>query len=131
MIHVLVLQVCEAAQPSAMNGTTSPSIDYTIVPITNRDNSRIIDFLRRFFFRDEPLNVCVGLLDGPEDTCAELEQYCVDSIPDGMPCAHVLPLPTTSARNLCIVKRLCGKTFMGWSMRCVIKWFDIDGQIVC
>jgi len=68
-----------------------PAIEYSIVPISNRDGDRVIQFLRKFFFRDEPLNVCVGLLDGPEDTCGELEQYCTDSIPDGVSLMAVSP----------------------------------------
>ncbi|XP_075232597.1 arylalkylamine N-acetyltransferase 1-like isoform X1 [Lycorma delicatula] len=59
---------------------TSP---YTISKISNRDADRVIDFLRRFFFKDEPLNVAVGLLDDPNSNCLELEQYCINSIPDG------------------------------------------------
>ncbi|XP_054264813.1 arylalkylamine N-acetyltransferase 1-like isoform X2 [Macrosteles quadrilineatus] len=75
-----------------MNGTVNKSaIDYSIVPISNRDSDRVLDFLRRFFFRDEPLNVCVGLLDGPEETCPDLEQYCLDSIPDGVSLMAVSP----------------------------------------
>jgi len=85
-------RVSESAEPATMNGTgTKASIDYSIVPVSNRDGDRIVDFLRRFFFRDEPLNVCVGLLDGPQDTCPELEQYCIDSIPDGVSLMAVSP----------------------------------------
>lgn len=56
---------------------------YSIVPILNKDKDRIINFLRKFFFRDEPLNVAIGLLDEPTTTCPELEEFCVNCIPDG------------------------------------------------
>lgn len=56
---------------------------YTIMPITNKDKDRVVSFLRKFFFRDEPLNVAIGLLDGANATCPELEEYCMKCIPDG------------------------------------------------
>lgn len=56
---------------------------YTIVPITNKDVEKVVHFLRKFFFRDEPLNVAVELLDEPNATCQELEEYCVNCIPEG------------------------------------------------
>ncbi|KAG8338606.1 hypothetical protein J6590_000278 [Homalodisca vitripennis] len=75
--------VSECADPLASMTSNSAPLGYSIVPITNRDSDRVLDLLRRFFFRDEPLNVCVGLLDNPQDTCEELEQYCMESIGDG------------------------------------------------
>lgn len=72
-----------------MEGSHS-NVDYSIVQITNRDGDRIIDFLRQFFFRDEPLNVAVGLLDESE-TCPELEEYCISSIPDGVSLMAISP----------------------------------------
>lgn len=56
---------------------------YAIVPITNKDVEKVVHFLRKFFFRDEPLNVAVGLLEGPNATCSELEEFCVTCIPEG------------------------------------------------
>lgn len=63
--------------------TISNKPSYTIVPITEKDVERVVNFLRKFFFRDEPLNVAVGLLDEPNSTCRELEEYCVDCVPEG------------------------------------------------
>ncbi|XP_022193040.1 dopamine N-acetyltransferase isoform X2 [Nilaparvata lugens] len=57
---------------------------HRIVKISNKDGERVLQFLRKFFFMDEPLNIAVGLLDEPGSTCSELEQYCIDSIPDGV-----------------------------------------------
>nr|QEO33344.1 arylalkylamine-N-acetyltransferase [Platymeris biguttatus] len=64
---------------------------YRIVTMTERDTNDAIMFLRKFFFHDEPLNVCVGLLDEPGSTCQELEDYCSISIPDGLSLKAVSP----------------------------------------
>ncbi|XP_041981165.1 arylalkylamine N-acetyltransferase 1 [Aricia agestis] len=62
---------------------------YSIRRITNSDREKVLDFLGRFFFRDEPLNIAVNLLDGPEDRCYELEEYVSASLPDGVSVAAV------------------------------------------
>lgn len=62
---------------------------YTIVPITSKEVDKVVQFLRKFFFRDEPLNVAVRLLEGPNSTCQELEEYCVNCIPEGRIKDHV------------------------------------------
>lgn len=59
------------------------STPYTIIPITNDVKDRVVNFLRKFFFRDEPLNMAVGLLDEPNANCTELEEYCLACIPNG------------------------------------------------
>ncbi|CAD1478622.1 unnamed protein product [Heterotrigona itama] len=52
-------------------------MDYDIQTITKDDKLRILKFLRRFFFRDEPLNHSIELIPESEDsTCLELEEYC-------------------------------------------------------
>jgi len=62
-----------------------PMASYSIAPITTKDEEKVVMFLRKFFFRDEPLNVAIGLLDDcPDATCQELEDYCNRSIPDGL-----------------------------------------------
>ncbi|PNF13874.1 hypothetical protein B7P43_G11475 [Cryptotermes secundus] len=58
---------------------------YTIVPVTTEDNEMVLDHLRRFFFRQEPLNVYIKLLgESGNETCAELENYCVETILEGL-----------------------------------------------
>ena len=66
-----------------MNEVAGNKVPYTIVPITKDDAEKVVHFLRKFFFRDEPLNVAIGLLDEPHSTCPELEAYCMNCIPDG------------------------------------------------
>lgn len=59
--------------------------DYKIVHVTPKDTEKVLEHLRRFFFREEPLNICIKLLgeNGDED-CYELEQYCSQTIPEGI-----------------------------------------------
>ncbi|XP_054015128.1 arylalkylamine N-acetyltransferase 1-like isoform X2 [Hylaeus anthracinus] len=55
----------------------SVGMDYHIQTITKDDKLRILKFLRRFFFRDEPLNHSIQLIpEGEDSTCLELEEYC-------------------------------------------------------
>lgn len=55
-------------------------MDYHIEVVTKDDKLRILKFLRRFFFRDEPLNHSIQLIPESEDsTCVELEEYCSTS----------------------------------------------------
>lgn len=58
---------------------------YTIVPITPKDTEKVLEHLRRFFFRQEPLNVCIKLLgEHGDETCSELEKFCTQTIPEGL-----------------------------------------------
>lgn len=80
-----------SSTPSTPSTPCSPSINepYEIEIITKDDKDSIIDFLKRFFFRDEPLNYHTGLLDG-KDTCLELEEYSVKDIGNGLNLKAVL-----------------------------------------
>lgn len=56
------------------------AMDYHIEIITRDDKHRVLKFLRRFFFRDEPLNQNIALIpEGEDSTCLELEDYCSKS----------------------------------------------------
>jgi hypothetical protein len=59
--------------------------DYKIVHVTPKDTEKVLEHLRRFFFREEPLNIYIKLLgeNGDED-CYELEEYCSQTIPEGI-----------------------------------------------
>ncbi|XP_050445994.1 arylalkylamine N-acetyltransferase 1-like isoform X2 [Cataglyphis hispanica] len=55
-------------------------MDYHIEIINKDDKLRVLKFLRRFFFRDEPLNQSIQLIpEGEDSTCVELEDYCSHS----------------------------------------------------
>jgi hypothetical protein len=58
--------------------------NYRIVPMTPKDADSVLQHLRAFFFRQEPLNVCVKLLgESGDEACLELENYCLKTIPEG------------------------------------------------
>lgn len=62
----------------AENETT---MDYHIRTITAEAKPKVLAFLRRFFFRDEPLNQSIGLIpEGENSTCVELEGYSMSSV---------------------------------------------------
>ncbi|XP_046981726.1 arylalkylamine N-acetyltransferase 1-like [Schistocerca americana] len=72
--------------PTTPMSATAPAtpMSYEIRPLTQQDGPRMISFLRRLFFRDEPLNVAVQLVQPGEETCRELEEYCLSSLPDDL-----------------------------------------------
>lgn len=80
----------ESPPPTPMSSSapapaaSSAPLSYEIRPLRQADGARMIAFLRRLFFRDEPLNVAVQLVPPGEDTCAELEDYCLASLPDDL-----------------------------------------------
>lgn len=58
-----------------MDEVNKEQSSYSIVPVTGNDTLSVADFLRKFFFRDEPLNVAIQLLE-ETDSAAKLEKYC-------------------------------------------------------
>lgn len=59
---------------------SNSGMDYHLKIINKDDKLRVLKFLRRFFFRDEPLNHSIKLIpEGEDSTCIELENYCVYS----------------------------------------------------
>ncbi|KAB0799470.1 hypothetical protein PPYR_07350 [Photinus pyralis] len=71
----------ESSTPST---PTSPAPEpYEIKTITNADSDALLGHLRKFFFKDEPLNVAVQLIEYENSTCPELERYSLKSIKEG------------------------------------------------
>ncbi|XP_050677524.1 arylalkylamine N-acetyltransferase 1-like isoform X2 [Leptidea sinapis] len=68
---------------------TKSKHSYTIRRLSIKDKEPVIEFLRRFFFRDEPLNFTINLLDSPEGRCYELEEYAASTLEDGVSTAVV------------------------------------------
>ncbi|NP_001073122.1 arylalkylamine N-acetyltransferase [Bombyx mori] len=62
---------------------------YTIQRLTYNDRDLVLKFLRRFFFRDEPMNLAVNLLETPESRCTELDDYAAATLSDGVSVAAV------------------------------------------
>ncbi|XP_026730350.1 dopamine N-acetyltransferase-like isoform X2 [Trichoplusia ni] len=77
------------AQMSELSIRTMAKPSYTIKKITPEDKERMLKFLRRFFFRDEPMNLAVNLLETPECRCLELEEYAASTLEDGVSVAAV------------------------------------------
>ncbi|XP_026479722.1 dopamine N-acetyltransferase-like [Ctenocephalides felis] len=57
---------------------------YSIQPLTVEHHERALEHLRKYFFRDEPLNVNMGLLSKEDDRCIELEEYALTSMKKGV-----------------------------------------------
>ncbi|XP_060819095.1 arylalkylamine N-acetyltransferase 1-like isoform X1 [Bombus pascuorum] len=66
-------------------------MDFQIELVTKNDKLRVLNFLRKFFFRDEPLNQSVQLLPEREYTCRELENYSLTSFENNLNLMAVLP----------------------------------------
>lgn len=49
----------------------------------DKDRDETLQFLRKFFIRDEPLNYSLGLLEG-RSKCNELEEFCVKELDNGI-----------------------------------------------
>ncbi|CAK1582649.1 unnamed protein product [Parnassius mnemosyne] len=62
---------------------------YTLCRISPQAKETVLDFLRRFFFRDEPLNKTINLLETPQSRCMELEEYAASTLRDGVSVAAV------------------------------------------
>ncbi|KAL0878957.1 hypothetical protein ABMA27_003947 [Loxostege sticticalis] len=56
---------------------------FSVRTLTEDDEEKALRFLRRFFFRDEPMNQAVNLLETPDSRCPELEEYSASSIGQG------------------------------------------------
>lgn len=60
-------------------------MDYHIQFIAREDKPKVLKFLRRFFFRDEPLNHSIELIpEGEDSTCIELEEYSMAALADNL-----------------------------------------------
>lgn len=55
---------------------------YRILPISTNDIQTAISFLRKVFFRDEPLNVAIQLLE-EIGSALQLEKYCISCLQYG------------------------------------------------
>ncbi|XP_026684195.1 uncharacterized protein LOC103515809 [Diaphorina citri] len=68
-------------------------LNYSIVRLSPSDKDRVIAFLVKFFFHDEPLNIAVGLMqDGQR--CIELEDYCTTPLAQGKTNLPRRPFPS-------------------------------------
>ncbi|KRT84410.1 hypothetical protein AMK59_2792, partial [Oryctes borbonicus] len=82
------MSVDSSSTPSTPLTPDTPSIlpppePFSIEKIKPRDTEKVLEFLRNFFFRDEPLNVNIKLLEG-EQTCPDLEEFSLKAIKDNV-----------------------------------------------
>lgn len=62
---------------------------YSVVPTTTEDKQTVIEFLRKFFFRDEPLILGIDMLEDT-DSLSKLENYCFNFVNNGeLNCSNV------------------------------------------
>lgn len=57
---------------------------FSIVQTTAEDKQIVIEFLRKFFFRDEPLILSIDMLEDI-DSLTKLENYCLQFVDNGEP----------------------------------------------
>lgn len=55
---------------------------FSVVQTTAEDKQVVIEFLRKFFFRDEPLILGIDMLEDIE-SLAKLENYCFNFVDNG------------------------------------------------
>jgi len=65
-----------------MDTIKSTKVSFKIVPITDNDKEVVINSLKQYFFRDEPLCASSGLMEEKESVI-ELENFCVDLLRNG------------------------------------------------
>lgn len=56
--------------------------NFSIVPVTTKDKQIVIEFLKKFFFRDEPLILGIDMMDDV-DSLSKLENYCYHFVDNG------------------------------------------------
>ncbi|XP_025204683.1 dopamine N-acetyltransferase-like [Melanaphis sacchari] len=66
-----------------MDTIKTTKVSFNIVPITDDDKKAVINSLKQYFFRDEPLCACSGLIEENESVI-QLENFCVDLLKDGI-----------------------------------------------
>lgn len=69
--------------PSTPSTPTSP-IDYEIHIATEEDREPILNFLQTFFFRDEPLNSYLNLINEENPRCIDLENFSLKELNNGV-----------------------------------------------
>lgn len=69
--------------PSTPSTPTSP-IDYEIKVATTDDREEFLNFLRTFFFRDEPLNSYLELITEENPRCRDLEDFSLKELNSGL-----------------------------------------------
>lgn len=70
-----------SSAPSTPLTPTSP-VDFEVRIATDADKNRMVEFLRKFFFRDEPLNKYLRLITKEKPTNKDLERFACSDMGD-------------------------------------------------
>ncbi|XP_026817806.1 dopamine N-acetyltransferase-like isoform X2 [Rhopalosiphum maidis] len=58
-------------------------VSFNVVPITDNDKETLKNFLRQYFFRDEPLSASLNLIE-EEESVIQFENFCIDLLQFGV-----------------------------------------------
>jgi len=65
-----------------MDDTKHKNVSINVVPITDNDKQVVMDSLKQYFFRDEPLCASLALTEEKESVI-QLENFCADILQSG------------------------------------------------
>lgn len=68
----------------------SPPPDMEIQVITENDRAEVLEFLQKFFIRDEPLNCYLKMTTKENPRCLQLEEYAMKDLTSGLNLKAVL-----------------------------------------
>lgn len=79
----------ESVDTGAMTPPITPTTpispkEYDIVLATLDDEQDVLNFLREFFFKDEPLNKYLGLISDASPRCLDLEKFSTKELGNGL-----------------------------------------------
>ncbi|CAG9762252.1 unnamed protein product [Ceutorhynchus assimilis] len=74
----------ESMSPPITPTTPVSPKEYDILVATNDDQEDILNFLRTFFYKDEPLNKNLGLISNETPRCKDLEKFSTKDIGNGL-----------------------------------------------
>ncbi|CAH0561251.1 unnamed protein product [Brassicogethes aeneus] len=76
--------------PSTPTTPSSPLPDFDIEIIQESDKDEVLKFLQTFFFKDEPLNHSINLINDEHPRCMDLEKYSLKELNNGLNLKAVL-----------------------------------------
>ncbi|CAG9854165.1 unnamed protein product [Phyllotreta striolata] len=79
----------QISEDSAISGCSTPStptspIDFDIKIATSADQEDVRQFLQKFFYKDEPLNLFLELITDEHPRCLDLERFTLKDLDSGV-----------------------------------------------
>ncbi|KAK4886709.1 hypothetical protein RN001_002980 [Aquatica leii] len=106
---------------------------YKIKPISEVDSEYVLTHLRKFFFKDEPLNIAINLIENENSRCFELEDYSLKCIKSGLSLMAVTP--REEIIGVCLNGTLCendesedDEECLNAKMAKIFKLLDYSGE---